>query len=153
VGEYAKSKKRLAFLIVLLPILALAGGWVGSSLKVAMSRGHSTVRLAERVYLEDAGKVEGTTDASTAFRATGKTVEELYDEASGIVAKFGVGGWLLGGFVGLVIGLKLMGLTVRRQRPDYEADRASCLACGRCFEYCPREQVRLKELKEVLGKG
>jgi hypothetical protein len=80
-------------------------------------------------------------------------VEELYDEASAIRAKFAIGGWFLGGFVGLVAGLKLISLTVRRQRPDYEADRASCLACGRCFEYCPREQGRLKELKEVLGKG
>jgi polyferredoxin len=153
VGYYVKSKKRLGLLIVLLPVLVFAFGWVGSGLKGVTARAHSTVRLAERVYLEDAGKVEGTTDASTAFRATGKPVRELYDEAFAIKAKFAIGGWFLGGFVGLVAGLKLIGLTVRRQRPDYEADRASCLACGRCFEYCPREQVRLKELKEALGKG
>ena len=24
---------------------------------------------------------------------------------------------------------------------NYRADRASCLACARCYEYCPREQV------------
>jgi NosR/NirI family nitrous oxide reductase transcriptional regulator len=153
VGYYVKSKKRLGLLIVLLPVLVFAFGWVGSGLKGVAARGHATVRLAERVYLEDAGKVEGTTDASTAFRATGKPERELYDEASAIRAKFAIGGWFLGGFVGLVAGLKLISLTVRRQRPDYEADRASCLACGRCFEYCPREQVRLKELKEAIGKG
>ncbi|MHC4483100.1 MAG: 4Fe-4S binding protein, partial [Planctomycetota bacterium] len=73
---------------------------------------------------------------------------DLYDEASAIIDRFAFGGWFFGGFVGLVVGLKLIGLSVRRQRTDYEADRASCIACGRCFEYCPREHLRLKESKE-----
>jgi NAD-dependent dihydropyrimidine dehydrogenase PreA subunit len=136
-----------------LPVLVLASGWAGAGLKAVTSRVHATVRLAERIYLEDTGKVEGTTDASSAFRATGKEVKELYDEAFAIIDEFALGGWLLGGFVGLVIGLKLIRLTVRRKRTDYEADRASCLACGRCFEYCPREQVRLKKAKEAIGEG
>ena len=147
--DYNKSKKRLAFLIFLLPILIFLGGWLGSGLKSVTSRMHTTVRLAERVYLEETGQVEGTTDASTAFRATGTDAKELYKEASYIRAQFGLGGWLLGGFVGLVIGLKLVGLSVMWPTTDYEADRASCLACGRCFEYCPREQVRLKKAKEA----
>jgi ferredoxin len=108
---------------------------------------HATVRLAERVYLEQAGIVEGTTDASDAFRATGKEVKELYADASAIKVKFGVGSWLFGGFIGLVVGLKFIALSVRREKTDYHADSASCLACGRCFEYCPKEQVRLKKAK------
>ncbi len=147
VRDYDRGKKRLAFLLLLLPVLMFSGGWIGSALKEVTSRMHATVRLAERVYLEEIGKVEGTTDASDAFRATGKEVKELYADASAIRAKFGLGGWLLGGFVGLVIGLKLIAVSVRRQRTDYEADRAGCLACGRCFEYCPKEQVRLKKAK------
>ena len=113
---------------------------------------HATVRLAERIYLEDAGKVEGTTDASSAFRATGEETQELYARASNIRDKFGLGGWLSGGFVGLMIGLKLLGVSVMRRRLDYEADRAGCVACGRCFEYCPREHARLKTMKERAGK-
>ncbi len=153
VHEYDRSKKRLAFLILLLPVLMLLGGWMGSGVRMVTARMHETVRLAERVYLEDEGKVEGTTDASLAFRATGKEVKELYEEASNIRAEFGLGGWFFGGFVGLVIGLKLIGLSVRRQRKDYEADRASCVACGRCFEYCPKEHARLKKAKEMIGKS
>ncbi|OHB59151.1 MAG: hypothetical protein A2173_10740 [Planctomycetes bacterium RBG_13_44_8b] len=149
---YNIAKKRLTFLILLLPVLVFIGGLVGSGLNPVTSRTHATVRLAERVYQEENGQVEGATDASTAFRATGKDVEELYEEASGIREKFGFGGWFLGGFAGLVIGLKLVGLSVWRQRADYEADRASCLACGRCFEYCPREHVRLKKIKEGISK-
>jgi ferredoxin len=144
---YKIAKKRLAIFIIVLPILVLAGGWLGYGLKNMMSRMNATVRLAERVYLEEAGRVQGITNASMAFRATGTNVQELYKEASNIRAKFGLGGWFLGGFVGLVIGLKLIGLSVWRQRTDYQADRASCLACGRCFKYCPREHVRLKSVK------
>lgn len=153
VHDYKKSKMRLAFLIILLPVLIFLGGWLGTGLKSVTSRMHATVRLAERVYLEGTGKVEGTTDASTAFRATGADAKELYKEAMDIRARFGFGGWLFGGFIGLVVGLKLIGLSVQRQRTDYEADRASCLACGRCFQYCPREHVRLTKAKEAVSQS
>jgi ferredoxin len=150
--EYARGKRRLALLLLLVPVLAGVGGWMGYSVRPVTSRMHATVRLAERIYLEEQGKVEGTTNASTAFRAMGKTTEQLYEEASNIRAGFGVGGWLFGGFVGLVIGFKLISVSVRRRRSGYEAERASCLACGRCFEYCPREHLRLKAIKETIGK-
>jgi NosR/NirI family nitrous oxide reductase transcriptional regulator len=149
---YGIAKKRLTFLILILPVLVFAGGWLGSNLKPVTSRMHATVRLAERVYQEETGMVKGTTDASAAFRATGADADELYKEASTIRDKFGFGGWLLGGFIGLVIGLKLIGLSVWRQGTDYQADRAGCFACGRCFEYCPREHVRLKKMKEGIDK-
>jgi len=150
--EYHVAKKRLAFLLLLLPVLVFLGGWAGSSLKSVTSRAHETVRLAEQIYLEETGKTEEITDSSTAFRATGQEIKKLYEQASNIRARFELGGWILGGFIGLVIGLKLIGLSVWRQRTDYEADRASCLACGRCFNYCPREHLRLKKTKEVADK-
>ena len=150
--EYHVAKKRLAFLLLLLPVLVFLGGWASSGLKGVTSRAHETVRLAEQIYLEETGKIEEITDASSAFRATGKEINELYEQASNIRARFELGGWILGGFIGLVIGLKLIGLSVWRQRTDYEADRASCLSCGRCFNYCPREHLRLKEAKEVTDK-
>jgi NosR/NirI family nitrous oxide reductase transcriptional regulator len=150
--EYHVAKKRLAFLLLLLPVLVFLGGWAGARLKGVASQAHETVRLAEQIYLEDAGQTEEVTDASTGFRATGRQTKELYEQAANIRARFEVGGWIIGGFIGLVIGLKLVGLSVWRQRTDYEADRAGCLACGRCYKYCPREHVRLKKIKEGPGK-
>ncbi len=149
--DYDKSKKLLALLIILLPILILACAWAVSTAGDLMSRTHATVRLADRINLEESGKVKETTDASSAFWATGRQVKELYSEASNIQAEIKTGSWLLGGFLGLVIALKLIVHSVRRTRIDYEADRAGCLACGRCFEYCPREHVRLKEAKQTVG--
>ena len=149
--DYDKSKKRLAFLVLLLPVLVLSAAWAVSTASDSMSRAHATVRLADRINLEESGKVKETTDASSAFWATGREVKELYAEASNIQAAIKTGSWLLGGFLGLVIALKLIVHSVRRTRIDYEADKAGCLACGRCFEYCPREHVRLKEAKQTVG--
>jgi NosR/NirI family nitrous oxide reductase transcriptional regulator len=154
--DYSKSRARLVVLLCLLPVLIFLSGWAGYGLRALTSRAHPTVRLAERIYLEETGQVEATTattEASSAFRATGRQIKDLYEEASNIRAGFGLGCWLLGGFIGLVVGLKLIGLSVWRHRTDYEADRAGCLACGRCFEYCPREKVRLEKAREAIGKG
>ncbi|UCD50001.1 MAG: 4Fe-4S binding protein, partial [Phycisphaerales bacterium] len=150
--DYNTAKKRLALLILLVPLLMLAGGWMTAGIKHMTARMHETVRLAERIHAEETGQVADSTDASAAFRATGKAIEELYDEAEGIRAQFGTGGWIFGAFVGFVVGIKLIGLSVWRQRTDYEASRASCLGCGRCYKYCPREHVRLEKLKEPTGK-
>ena len=47
------------------------------------------------------------------------------------------GSVVCGGFVGLVIGLKLIRESIRFRREQYEANKGSCFSCGRCFEYCP----------------
>ena len=96
--------------------------------------------------MEESGKAKDTTDASAAFRGTGRSVEELYAETVSIQSAMGRGSWILGGFLGLVIGLKLIMHCLKRPRTDYEANKAQCLACGRCFEYCPRERLRLENL-------
>lgn len=145
--QYSKSKKRIALLLVLLPVLIFLGGWAGNSVKNKLAQMHPTVRLAERVRMEETGQVEGTTDASDAFRTTGVENTELYKQASNIRQSFGIGSLLLGAFIGLIIGMKLIVVSVWRGRPDYEADRASCFACGRCFEYCPIEHKRRNERK------
>lgn len=139
----ARDIKRLAVVVVLLPVFVFGSGWIGARLDIVLSRLHPTVSLAEEVLLENAGKRMEMTDATKAFRTTGKTSEELFDEARSIQKKFHTGGWVLGGFIGLIIGLKLISLFFRRRRMEYEVDKGACLSCGRCFAYCPYEQVRL----------
>ena len=140
--EYRGGKKRLAVLLLAAPLIVAAAAWVGSLLWPQASRVHATVRLAERIYQEDQGHATDTTDASNAFRATGRPTEELYAEARAIQAQFVLGGWLLGGFVGLVAAGKLLAASIRRKRTDYEADRAGCFACARCYKYCPRQRIQ-----------
>jgi Fe-S-cluster-containing hydrogenase component 2 len=54
-----------------------------------------------------------------------------------------------------VIGVKLLSLAVRRRRVEYVANQAGCVSCGRCFWYCPVEQVRLgliQDPEEIVQK-
>jgi len=149
-GEYKVAKRRLAFFLALLPILVGGGVWGGYALRNQLARMHPRVRTAERIRLEELGRVEGTTDVSDAFRATGQTTELLYHDATAIRDRYGLGGALLGGFLGVVVGGKLIALSVRRRRTEYEADPASCFACGRCYKSCPKEHERLKKNREAV---
>ncbi len=135
--ERRRGRTRLAVLMVLAPVLVAAGWWLGRGLDVPLARLHFTVRLAERLHQEEAGEVEGTVDMTDAFRNTGRSPAELYAEARHILARMRLGGSLLGGWVGLVIGGQLIAHSIRRRRVDYEPDRGACVACGRCFWYCP----------------
>ncbi len=153
-SDKTKDVKRLALLFVLLPVFVFGTGWVVSRLDIPLSRLHPNVSLAEEILLENSGKRAEMTDATKAFRATGKPSEELFAEARTIQNQFRRGGWIFGGFIGLIINLRLIGLFVRRRQLKYDVDRGTCLSCGRCFAYCPYEQVRLglmtpEELKEL----
>lgn len=147
------GKPRLALLCLLLPLLIVLGGWLGDMLGIPLARGNPTVQLAERITLEKEGLVEGTTDASDAFRDSGKKETVLIKEAQAVQGDFRLGALLLGGFLGLILGLKLIALSVRRARPDYEPDKGGCFACGRCYQYCPVEKDRIKQKGESTTHG
>jgi len=148
----AEGKRWLAALLVLLPVLVAAGGAIGWAAGHSMARLDATVRLADRIDLEEEGEVKDLTVASEAFRTTGQPIDELKDAAARKERSIERGAILLGAFLGLTIGLKLIGLSVRRKREDFEADRATCVACGRCFEYCPIEKKRRGETP-ASGEG
>jgi ferredoxin len=149
--------RRLAVLILLLPLLVAGGGWVVSRVHVPLSRAHFTVSLAEDIMAGKPGHPSDLTDPITAFRASGEPIAELYAEAGQIQRKFKTGGWLLGGFIGLFLGLKMISLSTRRRQLEYDVDSGNCLSCARCFAYCPYEQERLgligpEELEEIKSR-
>ncbi len=154
-AERSHGRRRLAALLVLCPVLIGAGFWLGRQLEVPLAKLHPTVRLADRIRLEQTGRVEGTVDASDAFRNTGRATDDLYQEAVSISSRFRWAGSWFGAWVGLVVGAKLIHLSVRRRRSDYQPDRAACVSCGRCFWYCPGEQARQGWIQELepIAKG
>ena len=137
------DKRRLAALVVLLPVLVATGLWLGGISGTALARKHRIINLAERVHLEESGAVTDTTDASNFFHASGTPPEELFAEARKIQHRYITAGRWAGIWIGLVIGLKLLSLAIRKERPDYEADQTRCVACARCYRYCPEELKRL----------
>lgn len=146
--------RRLAILFILLPVIVFGSGWIGSRLDIPLSRLHPTVSLAEEILLENSGKRTEMSDATKAFRASGRPAEELFAEAKSIQVRFRTGGWIFGIIIGFVFCLKFVRLFIRKRQPEYDVDKGTCLSCGRCFAYCPYEQVRLglmtpEELKEL----
>ena len=143
VRTVAADKRRLAWLIALVPVLVAAGFGLGGLAGTGLARHHRLVNLAERIHLENTGAVTDTTDATAVFRASGTPAEELFAAARQLHRRYVTVGRYVGLWMGLVIGWKLLVLAVRRPRTDYEADPARCLACARCYRACPEELKRL----------
>jgi ferredoxin len=142
--------------LLVAPVIVVAFWWLGTVLAVPLTQWHPESRLAEQIRLEELGVAEQTTDASDAFRGSGRSVDQLYQSAVTRRNEFVTLGGLLGAWTGLVIGFKLIHLSVRRRRDDYQADRAGCVSCGRCYWYCPVEKVRLgliNDVNEALPDG
>jgi ferredoxin len=137
--------RRLLVLLVLLPVLIFAGGLLGSHLTVPLSRLHGTVRLAERVVVEQRGELSGTTLESETFREGERTIPQLVEEAILIRDRMRRGAILSGAILGLAVAATLITLSVRRKREEYQPDRAACFSCGRCMEACVMERVRRAE--------
>ncbi len=142
-----RTKTAIILAFTVIPLMIILGAWLGQHLSVPLSKVHPTVQLAERVVAEDAGKFTEPTNASTAFRQTGRPVDELVAEALAIRQHFGLGAILLGGFVGLILGVRMVTPWLPVRHEVYEPDHAQCVSCGRCYTYCPREIARIKKLQ------
>jgi ferredoxin len=103
------------------------------------------VALAERYTRQQKTPVEYglmTPEALSLERAADNP-EVILKSASELRHRFDLACLLFGGWIGLVIGVKLVTLSLRPARTDYEPDRGACLSCARCFTACPNERVRL----------
>jgi ferredoxin len=156
----AADRKRLAWQLLLLPAVIAGVGWIGCGLSGAAAKLHPRVALVERYLAQQKHPVVYAPQSPEALelKRAGDSLKELLPEATAARRQFVLAGWLLGGWVGLVVGAKLISLSLRRRRPDYEPDRGACFSCGRCFEYCPNELVRrglmpAAALPELGGAG
>ncbi len=147
--EYVRGRQRLLILIGCVPLFIAGGAWIGWKVAPKLATAHPTVALAERVKLEQAGVFTDRIDASKAFYSSGKLLEELYAENDEKQTQFAVGSAMVGGWMGLVAVISLLRHSIFWKRSDYEAHRAGCVACGRCYNYCPRHR-KWKENKALL---
>jgi NAD-dependent dihydropyrimidine dehydrogenase PreA subunit len=101
----------------------------------SLSKIHKEVRLYDMVIQNDAlSSLE-----LQAFYGQERRVEDLAAEVAVIQKEFRMGSVFTGGFIGLVIALTLINLSIKRTRKSYEIDQAHCVGCGRCFPYCPQK--------------
>jgi NosR/NirI family nitrous oxide reductase transcriptional regulator len=144
-SEYARGRIRLLTLFCLLPVFVAAGIWGGYHLHPRLALNHPVVRLAQQVQNQQIGSVEETTDEIKAFYTSGQTLEELNKTAGDKQKQFAVGAAFTGGVIGLIASFTLIVHSIFWKRSEYEAQRTGCVACGRCYNYCPRHRKWLSE--------
>ncbi len=153
-------------LLLLLCMLGSAAGYLAAP---AFARQHYAVRMAEQLFAQESRDLkaesveekirldqEKNSFEMQAVRTLGLAPNQLYEEAREIHRRFRIGSLLFGLWCGLVAGLKLLNLFIARRGTFYEADKAHCLACGRCYLACPIEHKRLgrfEELEAVVATG
>jgi polyferredoxin len=138
IGNRNIALKKFVVLSLIIPLLVIIGAWTGAQFSENLAMVNSKVRLAKEIIntdMQDNTKI--LSEEIKAFKTLGKSEEEIYIEASSILKDFKTGGWILGGFIGLVFGLTLAGVSIFRYRKDYTPNKGTCFSCARCFEYCP----------------
>ena len=146
----SKDINKFLLSVLVLPILILIGGYVGSKSHIYLSKANPTVGLAELLIAHPELKNDPDHIDVQTFLTSGKTMETLLEEAATIREQFYYGGWIMGGFLGLAFGLIFMAKTLYRNRKDYEPDKGNCVSCGRCMEYCPVGKPDFDKIMEQI---
>ena len=137
----AVGVRRLGYLFGMVPLLIVLGGWVGHRLSVPLSRYNHSVLVAENLLVEKANPDLKPSLETATFRSQGTPEAKLLAQTQLVRTRMNLGGWLMGGLLGLVCGAKLIGVSVSRTQKDYEVDKAHCFSCARCCPYCPSDAI------------
>ncbi|MDD4175096.1 MAG: 4Fe-4S binding protein [Kiritimatiellia bacterium] len=135
--------RRFVLMLALAPLVVAgcaAAGWLAGA---EAARAHPTVIVAERVTRTPEAEMDLHPEIE-AFKRTGRTTEQAAAEAAVTVARFRRGCAWAGAFVGVLMALRLLGMTRLQRRALHAADRERCIACGRCLSACP---------KNIKGEG
>ncbi|MDR3707137.1 MAG: 4Fe-4S binding protein [Capsulimonadaceae bacterium] len=117
-------------------VAALAAlGWLGAPMLATV---HPVVAHADLIWTKHQAGRAGVAGTVVALAPDPSEMPVLH-EAALIRRKFFVASALFGGWLGLVVWLRLLALSRRDDAPFYVADPAACLACARCYGLCPGE--------------
>jgi len=144
-----EGKGTLVAMLIAAPLIVGVLAWVGYASGDTLSLLHREVQLAREVAAWDANPDAPYSDAVRSFIDSGKPPGELYAEVERLRGRFAVGALLVGVWMGVVVGAKLIAHSVRRRRDEYTADPGACLSCGRCFDDCPVELKRKGLITEL----
>ncbi len=132
--------KRFITYALVIPLWIALGVFVGAKSHTFLSKANQDVYLAELLIEHPELKNDLNNIDVQTFLASGKSMDELVNEATVIREKFYIGSMIAGGFMGLVIGMTLLNTVVFRKRQDYEPHKGNCYSCARCVDYCPVEK-------------
>jgi len=136
--------RKLIVVTILIPLLMVTTGWVGSRLSEPLASVNAKVRLAKQILNPVTAKNQAETFEIQAFKSQGKQQTQAFEEASVVLNKFYTGGWILGGFIGLVFGGLIASRMITKHRTDYTPNKGTCFSCARCVDYCPVGLPKIK---------
>lgn len=132
--------RRLLAYFVVLPVMIIAGALLMRMASPNLSRAHKDVRLYDQVIQHEAQPEEELSLELEAFYGQGRSVEEITALYEAKVTEYRFWCTIAGALMGLVIGLALIRLSVKRSRKQYEINHANCVAFGQFFSYCPQNK-------------
>lgn len=152
-SEIEKGRRRLLVYLALLPVLTAAGALIGYAVHPKLALLDPVIELAGEVRDYQTGDRQRMGDEVEAFQSSGGSVEDLFEQEKLKLHQFAIGGALVGGWMGFVAAGSLIANSIFWRRGEYEAHRSGCVACGRCFNSCPRHHVKLKSGHAVKDEG
>ena len=143
---------KLAGAACALPVIVFIFAHIGSAAAPRLSTFNHDIRMAQLLYAEEQKWVEtsGSFPETRGLIQAGTLSDEVYQHAMETHQLFRLAGLILGGWIGFVIGIKGISLSLFYRRTDYEVDSARCFACGRCFWYCPNQQENRLLLTQIV---
>jgi NosR/NirI family nitrous oxide reductase transcriptional regulator len=143
IDEPEKSRNRFIIYMILVPVFTVAGALIFYNMAPVLSRVNNDVRLAREIRTEKEKGIEAISKAAVAFKESGNTEEQLFAQELIIIGRYKKASPWSGAFLGLVLGISLVSLTIRSSRTGYRPHQGKCYSCGRCFKYCPVEPKKL----------
>ena len=136
-----RGVKRIINYFVILPFMVVAGAFLMRSVSGELSRVNKEVKLYDLVMQQEANPQDKLSIELEAFYGQGDTVENLTERYHRIQVDFKFYATIAGALIGLLIGITLINLSIKRTRKLYEIEHKDCVACGRCFSYCPQNNI------------
>jgi len=135
--EPEQSRNRFKLYFLLVPVFAVAGGFLLYNIAPSLAVANNTVRLAREIRTEKKTGVESVAKDVAAFKESGKTEAALFEEEEIIIGRFSHSAPWAGVFLGISFGIGMISFSIRSKRSEYKPHQGKCYSCGRCFKYCP----------------
>lgn len=142
--------RRLVIYFLILPLMTVAGAVLLRTASADLSRANKDVHLYDLVMQQEADPQDELSLELEAFYGQGRTLDDLTEKYQKVQADFTFYATIAGALIGLVLGLTLINLSVKRTRKQYRIDPAACVACGKCFSYCPQNKNGVEPCKSPL---
>ena len=140
--KYTEDKEtglwRLRWLVALLPGIVALGIVVGTLLTEPLASLNREVKVTKLL-----ARGENQQDEVSAFLINDGDVKALHNRVSTFRRRLKFSCGLVGGFIALTLLFAAIDVSRRRQNETYEVLEEFCLACGRCYEFCPRNSKEL----------